>query len=130
MNNLYMRKLGLIVFISLLSVGICNSQVLRKNTSKKAEKGLFGKSTGRKKEIKIKEPRKVLKAKRKQESNEKKIKRDYAQFIKKSQQRTYQIQTPEVQARMKQNQKDSAIRDRAKKKNAKTTSKKAARKYK
>jgi hypothetical protein len=116
----------------MISLGICscNAQIFHKNASRKAEKGLFGKSLGNKKEVKIKEPRTVLKAKKKQEAKEKKLKDNYEKSVKKSQKRTIEIQTPEVQERMKQNQKDSASRDKAKKKKVKTSTKKAGRKYK
>jgi long-subunit fatty acid transport protein len=81
------------------------------------------------KEAKVKEPRSVLKAKKQQEANDKKLKKDYEKSIRQSQKRTIDIQTPEVQARMKQNKKDSAVRDKAKKKKVKTGTKKAAKKY-
>jgi len=50
--------------------------------------------------------------------------------VKQSQKRTVAIQTPEVQDRMKQNKKDSAIRDKEKKKKVKAGSKRAGKKYK
>ena len=82
-------------------------------------KGLFGKTVGSKKKVKVKEPRSVHKAKRKQEKNEKRLKKEYAESVKKSRKRAYDIQSPEVQERMKQNEKDTAIRDKEKKKNTK-----------
>jgi hypothetical protein len=130
MNNLSMRKFFLLLLISSMAISICNAQLLQKNGSRKAEKGLFGKSPGRNKGIKVKEPRSVLKAKKKQEANDRKLKSDYDKSVKRSQKRTIEIQTPEVQARMKQNQKDSAIRDKTKKKKVKTSTKKAGKKYK
>jgi hypothetical protein len=130
MNNLSMRKFFLFVFILSLAIGSCNAQIFHKNASRNAERGLFGKSPGKKKEVKVKEPRTVLKAKKKQEANERKLKRDYEKSVKRSQKRTVDIQTPEVQVRMKQNQKDSAARDKAKKKKVKTSTKKAGKKYK
>jgi len=125
-----MRKSFLILIISLLSLGTCNAQIFKKNVSRKTEKELFGKSSRKSKGLKVKEPKKVIKAKKKQESKEKKQKRDYVKYVSRSQKRTLQIQTPEVQARMKQNKKDSAVRDRAKKKKAKISTKKAGKKYK
>ena len=61
----------------------------------------------------------MLKAKKKQEKNEKKLKKEYAKSVERSRKRAYDIQSPEVQARMKQNQKDTALRDKEKKKNVK-----------
>jgi hypothetical protein len=129
MNILSMKKFSLIILILMLSIGSGSAQIFKKNSSKRAEKGLFGKSLGHKKEVKVKEPRAVLRAKKKQEANDKKLDKDYEKKIRQSQKRTIDIQTPEVQARMKQNKADTEARDKAKKKNVKTTSKKAGKKY-
>ena len=130
MNNLSVRKFFLFVFILLLAIGTCNAQIFHKNGSRNAERALFGKSPGKKKEVKVKKSWTVLKAKKKQEANERKLKRDYEKSVKRSQKRTVDIQTPEVQVRMKQNKKDSAARNKAKKKKVKTSTKKAGKKYK
>jgi hypothetical protein len=130
MNNLSIRKFFLFVFIVSLAIGTCNAQLFKKNVSRNAERGLFGKSLGNKKKVKVKEPRTVLKAKKKQEAKDKKLKRDNEKSVKRSQKRTVDIQTPEVQARMKQNQKDTITRDKAKKKKVKTSTRKAGKKYK
>ena len=125
-----MRKFFLFVFILSLAMGSCNAQLFNKKVSRNPDRGLSGKSPGKNKEAKVKEPRTVLKGKRKQETKDRKLKRDYEKSVKRSQKRTIDIQTPEVQARMKQNQKDSATRDKEKKKKVKTNSKKAGKKYK
>jgi hypothetical protein len=108
----------------------CNGQFLHKSSSKNVEKALFGKSNGSKKKVNLKEPRSVVKARKKQEANEKKLKNEYAKSVKRSQKRTVDIQTPEVQARMKQNQKDTATRDKEKKRKLKAGNKGAGKKYK
>jgi hypothetical protein len=108
----------------------CNAQFSNKTNSKNIEKGLFGKSHGSKKNVNLKEPRSVVKARKKQETNEKKLKNEYAKSVKRSQERTFAIQTPEVQARMKQNQKDTATREKEKKRKLKAGNKKAGKKYK
>ena len=125
-----MRNIFLIIFFFSLSVSVCNAQLLHRNSSRHVEKGLFGKSLSKKKTIKVKEPRTVNKAKKKQEANQQRLKNDYEQSIKRSQKRTIAIQTPDVQNRMKQNQKDFAIRDKAKRKKVKSSTTKARRKYK
>jgi hypothetical protein len=130
MNNLYMKRLFLLLFISTLTIGSANAQLFHRNAARSAEKGLFGKSLSKKKQVKVKEPRSVMKAKKKQEANENKIKKDYAAHVKKSQKRSIEIQTPEVQERMKQNQKNLELRDKAKKKKVRTSNKKAGKKYK
>jgi len=124
------EKILLLVFILILSVNSSNAQLLHRNASRNVEKGLFGKSLGKKKKVKVKEPRTVLKAKKKQEANARKLKKNYEQAIKSSQKRAYDIQTPEVQERMKQNQDNIIIRDKTKKKRVKSSSKKAGKKYK
>ena len=121
MNNLFSRKVFLFGFIFLLTISSCNGQFFKKHGSRNADRGLFGK---------VKEPRTVLKAKKIQEAKDRKLKKDYSRSVKRSQKRTIDIQTPEVQVRMKQNQKNSVIRDNAKKKKVRSNSKKAGKKYK
>jgi len=79
--------------------------------------------------VKVKAPTKVLRAKRRQEANDRRLKRNYDKSVKRSQQRTIDIQTPEVQERMKQNQKDYKIRDKEKRKKREGGTKKAEKKY-
>jgi hypothetical protein len=126
MNNISLRKLFLFIFILLLAIGSCNAQIFHRNP----ERQLFGKTPGIKKEPKVKESRTVLRAKKKQEANDRKLKRDYDKSIRRSQKRTIDIQTPEVQKRMKQNRKDYTARDKEKRKNVKSNTKKAGKKYK
>lgn len=126
MIKLYVRKFVLLIFILILAIGSCNAQIFHKNP----EKRLFGKTIGNRKEVKVKEPRAVLRAKRKQEANDRKLKKNYEKTIKRSQKRTIDIQTPEVQSRMKQNKKDYLVRDKEKKKKVKASSKRAGNKYK
>jgi hypothetical protein len=129
MNYLYMRRFLLSIFFTSFLIVTCDAQFSHKSSPKNPEKGLFGKSGGNSRKVKSKEPRSVLKATRKQEKNEKKLKKEYAQAVERSRKRTYDIQSPEVQARMKQDQKNTALRDKEKKKNFKANSKKAGKKY-
>ena len=125
MNNLSFRKCIFFVLLFSLAIGSCNAQIFHKNP----EKQLLGKSHRSRKEPKVKEPRKVLKAKKKQEANDRKLKKDSEKSVKRSQKRTVDIQTPEVQARMKKNKKDVIIRDKDNKKKVKDGSKRAGKKY-
>jgi hypothetical protein len=125
MNNLALRKIFLFLFVLSLPIGSVNAQIFHKNP----EKQLFGKTNVKKKEAKVRAPRKVLKAKKKQEANERKLNKAYDLSIKRSQKRTVELQTPEVQARMKQNRKEYVLRDKDKKKKVKEGSKRAAKKY-
>ena len=126
MNNISMRKLFLLIFILLFAIGSCNAQIFHRSP----ERQLFGKTPGIKKEPKVKESRTVLRAKKKQEANDRKLKRDYDKSIRRSQKRTIDIQTPEVQKRMKQNKKDFSARDKEKRKNVKAATRRAGKKYK
>jgi hypothetical protein len=126
MNNLSFRKCILFVLFFSLAIGSCNAQIFHKNP----EKQLLGKSHSSRKEPKVKEPGKVLKAKRKQEANDRRLEKNYEKSIKKSQKRTIDIQTPEVQARMKQNKKDTAVRENEKRKKVRASTQEAGKKYK
>ena len=126
MNNLSVRKSLLFIFLLSLALGSCNARFFHKNP----EKGLFGKTHRNTNEVKVKEPRSVLEAKRKQEANDRRLEKNYEKSVRKSQKRTIDIQTPEVQARMKQNKKDTVVREKEKKKKVKVNSQKAGKKYK
>ncbi len=129
MNYLNLRGFFLYIFFALCLTGISNAQSSFKYGSKHSEKALFGKTAGSKKKAKIKGPESVGKAKRKQEKNEKRLKKEYAEFVRQSRKRAYDIQSHEVQSRMKQNEKDTAQRDKIKKKKVKSTTRKAGKKY-
>lgn len=130
MNYIYLRRFLLVIFFTIFVLGTGNAQYSYKSNPKNAEKALFGKKGGNSKRTKSKEPTSVLAAKKKQEKNEKKLKKEYAQSVEQSRKRSYEIQSPEVQARMKQNQKDTSLRNKEKKKSVKASSKKAGKKYK
>ena len=80
-------------------------------------------------DINIMQPRKAKRAQKKQDAKEKKKKNAIKESSKQAQKRSYEIQSPEVQARMKQNKKDTVARDKARKKNNKSRTKKGAKKY-
>jgi hypothetical protein len=126
MNNISLRKLFLSLFLLSMAIGTCNAQLFHKNP----EKQLFGKTAGIKRAPKVKEPGSSLRAKRKQERNDRRLKKEYDKNVRRSQKRTIDIQTPEVQARMKQNKKEYTLRDKEKKKKIKASTKKAGEKYK
>jgi|WetSurMetagenome_2_1015567.scaffolds.fasta_scaffold114033_2 hypothetical protein len=76
------------------------------------------------------QPRKAKRAQKKQDAKEKKKKQAIKDGSKEAQKRAYDIQSPDVQARMKQNKKDTAARDKEKRKSNRTSTKKGAKKYK
>jgi hypothetical protein len=129
MKNLVLR-VCIIVFLTFnLSFALCEAQIFGTGSSKNFERRLFGKSTVKKETKKVKEPRKVSLAKRKQSKNDAKLKKDYAKFIKESQKRSIEIQTPEVQERMKQNRKQTVMNNKERQKAVKVATKKAGKKY-
>ncbi len=81
-------------------------------------------------ETDLMQPGKAKKAQKKQDKKEKEKKKAIKNGSKEAQRRSYEIQSPEVQARMKQNKKDAAARDKTKKKNSRAGTKKGAKKYK
>ncbi len=120
----------IIVFLILVFLGslYCEGQTTNKSGLGPApKKGIFGlfhrKGT-------VQKPKSVGKIKREQEKKDKKKQQEWAKSIKQNQQRSYEIQTPEVKARMKQNQKDLTEREKARKKKESTSTKKARKKYK
>ena len=125
MNKLPLMKVLLLIFILSMAAGSGKAQIFHKDPEKK----LFGRTHMNGKTAKVREPRSVLKAKRKQEANDRKLNKEYDKSVKQSQKRTVDIQTPEVQARMKQNKKDYTTRDKQKKKKVKKASRDAGEKY-
>jgi hypothetical protein len=124
-----MRKFLLIVFLISLGINSYNSPAYSSAVSEDSDRSLMIKPQGRKKTVKVKKTISVRKTLKRQAAKERKLDRDYKKFIKKSQKRTVDIQTPEVQARMKKDKKDSAARDKAKKKKTRISTRKAGKKY-
>ncbi len=125
MNKLTLKRILSVIFILSIIASKGNAQIFHKNP----EKQLFGKTHMKNKEPKVKQPRSVLKAKKKQEANERRLKKESAKAVKRSQKRSIEIQSPEVQERMKQNKRDYTIRDKNKHKKVKSGAKKARKKY-
>lgn len=92
------------------------------------EKSLFGKKR-KVKNRKVREPRSVTRKKHDAEKKQLKIKQDYFNYVDKSKKRVYQIQSPAVQARMKQNEKDIRDREKSNKKKKDSATRRGSRKY-
>jgi hypothetical protein len=92
-----------------------------------SKKGIFGRRN--KSEVNSKIARNPGKAKRQQDKKLRKQKRDYGKFVEGSRKRSIEIQTPEVQERMKQNNKNADANYKIKKKKTAAKSRKAGRKY-
>ncbi|MCJ7448333.1 MAG: hypothetical protein MUO72_11635 [Bacteroidales bacterium] len=130
MNNLSIRKFLLFVLLFSLSVAVCEAQSFKRYPTRHPGRSLSRKSPGgRSKDVKIREPRSVEKAKNKQAAKEKQYKQDYSNSIKDNRKYFLEIQTPEVQARMKENRKNADATVKAKKKKNASGMKKAGKKY-
>ncbi len=124
LNNYIMKRFFLaILLISLIYSG-ATGQDQGTNKKTKQEKGIFSRISGI-----GNSPQSAGKSKKDQAATKRKQKKDWEKYVKKSQQHTYDIQTPDVKERMKQNKKEIASRDKAKKKNVSRSSKKAGQKY-
>lgn len=129
MKNI-VRQILLAVFLPLiLTVSISGSEVAGAGPLKRFEQKLFGKSVNSRKEPKVRESPKVAKAKKAQAKSEAKIKKDYEKYIKASHKRSIEIQSPEVQERMKQNKKQTIVNNKERKKAVRAATKKAGKKY-
>lgn len=109
------------IFISLLTVS-CGSYAAR-SASRKASKEMAG--SGRA----FRESRKIRMAKKQQEKRQSRIKKDYYNAVSDSRKRTYEIQSPDVKARMKRNEANISAREKAKDKRTKSESKSRAKRY-
>ena len=129
MNCLLIKKFFVFLLVLSTFISVSEAQNLKKNPWGAPERRLSGRSVNHKREVKIKEPPSVIKAKKKQEAKEKRLKKDYAAYVRESQKHAIEIQTPEVQARMKENRKDADYRYKVKKKKVSENTKKAGNKY-
>lgn len=123
------RDKGIILgFITLFFiVTSCGTQNYRRGV-RNPERDLFGRSLNTK-SVKYREAPSIVRAKRKQEANQRKLKKEYEAFVKQSRKRSLEIQSPEVKERMVENRKEADSRYKTKKKNLNKASKKKARKY-
>lgn len=107
-------KIIILLLVLLSAAAICEAQRVR--PSRNPEKQLFGKSL-KKKQVKYREAPSIVRARKKQEARQKQLKKEYDEYVKDQQKRAIEIQSPEVQERMKQNRKetDQIYRERRKK---------------
>jgi hypothetical protein len=127
MNRLSSIKFVSFVLMFLLSTCICS--ILQATTGAMATNEI-PESLPQRKKTNIKKPMSAKKAQKQAEAKDKKRRKESDQYIKWNRKRSIEIQTPEVQQRMKQNVKDANARYKAKKKNSTSRTKKAGRKYK
>jgi cytochrome c556 len=130
MNRMSIKQLLVLMFVFIIGTGICDAQTHGRRTPRNPEKSLFGSKSRKGKATKVREPKAVTKAKNKQAKNKEKLKKEYNNFVEESKKHNYQIQSPEVKARMQQDQKDITYREKARMKKTLNTTRKAGKKYK
>lgn len=121
----------MIMLIFMVSGPVASAQSRAK--TRRIEKRMAGNARKAPKEAKIKQPKAVIKAQKKQQQNESRLKKSNERAIKANKERHFSIQTEDVKARMKQNEKDIQLREKERKKKARQDSRKkgsAKRKYK
>jgi hypothetical protein len=125
------RFLFLILTI-VISISVCNGQQGTgiSGAAKSTNKGFFGNLFGKNRKSNVRAPKSVGQIEKEQAQKKKKDDLAWAKSVKESQKRTVKIQSPAVQDRMKQNQKEIVSREKAKKNNSSTLAKPAKRKYK
>jgi hypothetical protein len=127
MKNFTGKNLIIFVILFSLAAPACVAQRYKRST-KNPERGLFGKSLNTK-TIKYREAPSIVRAKKKQEANQKKLKKDYNEYIRQNRKRAVEIQSPEVRERMLENRKEADLKYKAKRKKMDKTSRKSDKKY-
>jgi hypothetical protein len=110
------------ILLTAILSGSC-STLFTGNTHRGAELSMSGSSRG------FRESPKVRKAKKTQEANERKQKKEWNKFVEETRRLHFKRQTPEVQERMKRNEEETILRHKVKAKKIKKESKKRARKF-
>jgi hypothetical protein len=128
MKNFPVKKLILLFVLLSMTLSVCEAQRYKRST-RNPERILFGKSLNTK-NVKYKESRAVVRAKKKQEANKRRQDKEYDTVVKETRKRAVKIQSPEVQARMLENRKEADLKYKEKNKRVSKSSKKAGRKYK
>jgi hypothetical protein len=79
--------------------------------------------------VKYREAPSIVRARKKQEARQEQLKKEYDKYVKEQRKRAYDIQSPEVQERMKQNRKETDQSYKEKRKKQKEKSKEKRGKY-
>jgi len=121
------KSIVIILISFFVVINNCDAQQYKRSI-RNPERKLFGKSLNNK-TVKYRESREVVRAKKKQAANHKKLEKEYDAYVKKQRKHNIDIQSPEVKTRMIENRKDSDQRFREKKKKMKEKSREAGKKY-
>ncbi|HOP57790.1 MAG TPA: hypothetical protein PLR52_00075 [Bacteroidales bacterium] len=128
MSKLIISRLVLIFLTFSLTCTVSEAQSFARPGSHRLQKKVRNKPL-RSRTVKIREPRAAEKAKKKAEATDRKNKREYEKFVRENRERSFEIQTPAVRERMKQNVKSANAKYKAKRKKASSRSRKVAKKY-
>ncbi|OFY64502.1 MAG: hypothetical protein A2V64_08270 [Bacteroidetes bacterium RBG_13_43_22] len=128
MNRLSSTKCLLVAFAFFLSAVICSAGP-EINGSVTGSVNEIPEALPRQKKVKVKKPMSAEKAQKQADAKDKQRRRESDKYIKENRKRSIEIQSPEVQERMKQNVKDANARYKVKKKTNTSRAKKAGRKY-
>ena len=129
MKVLHLKRFIFPILILLFAVTVSEAQSFERPPEHKLVRGVKNKPPGRRKQVKIRAPRKVSRAIRKQASEEKKREKAYQQQLKADRKRHLEIQSPEVRERLIRNRKESDTNYKAKKKAVASGNKKTGKKY-
>ena len=127
MKKLLLQKSIVLMLAFFFLIPVCEGQRYKRSI-RNPERYLYGKSLN-KKNVRVKESPSVVRAKKKQAAIEKKADKEYNEYVKESRKRAVKIQSPEVQARMLENRKESDLKYKEKKKNIVKNSRKTGKKY-
>ena len=127
MNCLSFKKILLFSTIFSFSAVLCVAQSFDKPVTKLTRN--VSKNTVKQKKDRYYGSKSVKRTQKKQAANDRRLKKEYEEFVKENQKRSIEIQTPEVKERMKQNIKNADASYKAKKKHNSSRTKYAGKKY-
>lgn len=128
MKFLSSRKTILVLIVFILAAGIGQAQSFDRPAPPRQQKSTSNNRV-RQKNTRIRGPKAVERARKKQEANDRKLRNEYKDFVEENKKRSLEIQTPEVRERMKQNVKNANAGYKAKRKSQSAATRRAARKY-
>jgi hypothetical protein len=126
MKKLSFRLLAVFFLVFIIGISLCEAQ---DRAPKPSGKGFFGLFSGKKKAGGVRAPKSASRVQKEQDKKKKQQDLAWAKSVKESQKRTIQIQTPEVQSRMKQDKKDISAREKARMKKSSKAARSAGKKY-
>jgi hypothetical protein len=129
MKLLHIRRLIIPVLLLFFTGALCTAQSFERPRSNKRINKVSKKPPGQKRQFKIREPRSVSKAKKKQEMSERKRAREYKAQLEADRKRHLEIQSPDVRERILQNRKNSDINYKVRKKAVAARNKRTGKKY-